>query len=65
MTEGRAPMLGRAASRHGSCCGGPSGPDCDDRTRPKREQRHIEKRQWERQEGLSGRSVCADEDDEA
>jgi hypothetical protein len=42
-------MLNRAARRHGSCCGAPPGPDCDNRTRPKREQRHVEKAQWRRE----------------
>jgi hypothetical protein len=43
-------MLNQAARRHGSCCGAPPGPDCDDRTRPKREQRHVENQQWRRYE---------------
>lgn len=43
-------MLGRAAGRHGSCCGGPPGPDCADFYKGKKAQRAHEKREWQREE---------------
>jgi hypothetical protein len=46
-------MLGRAAGRHGSCCGGPPGPDCADYYKGKKAQRAYEKRQWRREECMS------------
>lgn len=30
VSTGHAPMAGRLANRHGSCCGGPPGIDCSD-----------------------------------
>jgi hypothetical protein len=42
-------MLGRAADRHGSCCGGPPGLDCADYSKSKHQQRRIERRQWRRE----------------
>lgn len=46
------PMLGRAADRHGSCCGGPPGIDCADYSSTRRIQRKYEKRQWQREEAV-------------
>jgi hypothetical protein len=42
-------MLGRAAVRHGSCCGAPPGLDCTDYAKSKHAQRQVEKRQWRRE----------------
>lgn len=42
----RAPMAGRAANRHGSCCGGPPGIDCADYGKTVKGQRHIEDGWW-------------------
>lgn len=50
-------MLGRAAGRHGSCCGGPPGPDCVDHYKGKKAQRAHERRQWQREEEMEWRSV--------
>lgn len=44
------PMLGRAADRHGSCCGGPPGIDCADFYKGKKAQRYHEGRQWQREQ---------------
>lgn len=53
----RAPMAGRAANRHGSCCGGPPGIDCSDYGGDAHWQRRVEAREWRRDQD--------DEDDEA
>jgi hypothetical protein len=45
-------MLGRAAGRHGSCCGGPPGADCADYYKGKKPQRSHEKRQWQKEEHM-------------
>lgn len=42
----RAPMAGRAANRHGSCCGGPPGIDCADYGKSVKDQRHLEDAWW-------------------
>ena len=46
----RGPMAGRAASRHGSCCGAPAGYDCSDYSLTVRDQRRIEEAWWRRTE---------------
>jgi hypothetical protein len=46
----RAPMAGRAANRHGSCCGAPPGIDCADYSKTVKDQRHIEDAWWQRTE---------------
>ncbi len=46
----RAPMAGRAANRHGSCCGGPPGIDCADFGKSVKDQRHLEDAWWRRTE---------------
>jgi hypothetical protein len=50
-------MLGRAAGRHGSCCGGPPGPDCADYYKGKKAQRAHEKREWQKEERVPWRTV--------
>lgn len=44
------PILGRAADRHGSCCGRPPGIDCADYYKGKKAQRYHEERQWKREQ---------------
>lgn len=46
----RAPMAGRAANRHGSCCGAPPGIDCSDFGKTVKGQRRIEDAWWQRTE---------------
>lgn len=46
----RAPMAGRAANRHGSCCGAPPGPACVDHALTGGEQRRFEDAAWRRAE---------------
>lgn len=46
------PMLGRAADRHGSCCGAPPGIDCSDYGLTKGAQRRYEDRRWRREEDM-------------
>jgi hypothetical protein len=46
----RAPMAGRAANRHSSCCGAPPGIDCSDYSLTVKDQRRLEGRQWRRTE---------------
>ena len=49
-STGHAPMAGRAANRHGSCCGATPGPDCVDHGVSVKDQRHIEDAWWQRTE---------------
>lgn len=50
-------MLGRAADRHGSCCGGPPGIDCADYYKGKKAQRYWERHQWQKEEEMQPRIV--------
>lgn len=45
-----APMAGRAANRHGSCCGAPPGIDCSDYSKSVKDERRIEDAWWRRTE---------------
>lgn len=47
---GHAPMAGRVANRHGSCCGGPPGIDCSDFGKSVKDQRRLEDAWWQRTE---------------